>query len=66
MVRKMRKTRKQNLHGGFYPSVIGGLGNTLYLAPLAIRAGIRMVRNNKKTRKQRKQQKRKERKTRKH
>lgn len=45
-----RKTRQKRLQGGFFPSVAGGLANTLYLTPLAIRAGIRMVRNEKKTR----------------
>lgn len=52
-------------NGGFYPSVMGGIGTASYLAPLALRQGIKLFRNNK-TRKQRKTRKtRKIRKTRK-
>jgi hypothetical protein len=43
------------VEGGFYPSVMGGIGNVAYLTPLAIRQGIKLFRNSKrKTRKQRK------------
>ncbi len=53
--KKQRKTRKQSKRrqaGGFAPSVAGGLANALYLAPLAIRAGINLW-NRKVTRKRR-------------
>jgi hypothetical protein len=46
--------------GGFYPSAMGGIANTSYLIPLALRQGIKLFRNYKgkgkgkrKTRKQR-------------
>ena len=57
---KRRNTRKRVrknkvIKGGFYPSVMGGIGNVAYLTPLAIRQGIKLFRNSKrKTRKQRK------------
>ncbi len=52
--RQKRKTRKQKQKGGFAPSIAGGLANALSLAPLAIRAGIELLRRKqKKTRKNR-------------
>jgi hypothetical protein len=46
-----RKTKKQK--GGFYPSVMGGIGNAAYLVAPAIRAGYKLLKS-KKTRKHRK------------
>jgi hypothetical protein len=45
------------VEGGFYPSVMGGIGNVAYLTPLAIRQGIKLFRNSKRKRKTRKQRK---------
>jgi hypothetical protein len=57
---KTRKCGRKNkvLKGGFYPSIMGGVTNTAYLLPLALRQGINLFRNYKrkgkgKTRKQR-------------
>ena len=49
---RKRKTRKQKKQkGGFYPSIMGGIGNAAYLAVPAIRLGVRLFKS-KKTRKQ--------------
>ncbi len=57
---KTRKCGRKNKvsKGGFYPSIMGGIGNAAYLTPFALRQGIQLVRNYKgkekrKTRKQR-------------
>ncbi len=49
---KRRQTRKRvrkvkSVKGGFYPSVMGGIGTSSYLLPLALRQGINLIRNNK-------------------
>ena len=48
-----QKTRKQKQKGGFYPSVMGGIGNAAYLSFPAVRIAYRMFKS-KKTRKHRK------------
>ena len=55
---KRQKTRKRGrknnianpstpVEGGFYPSIMGGVANTAYLLPLALRQGIKLFRNDK-------------------
>jgi hypothetical protein len=46
-----RKTKKQK--GGFYPSVMGGIGNAAYLFAPALRVGYQLLRRRK-TRRSRK------------
>jgi hypothetical protein len=58
MKRKQKKTKRQTKKqqkrkpykgkGGFSPSIAGGLANAIYLTPLAIRAGMKLL--NRKTR----------------
>jgi hypothetical protein len=60
MRKSARKTRKQikrkKQKGGFYPSVMGGIGNAVYLAFPAAKLTYRMLntRKQRKTRKTRK------------
>ncbi len=55
MVKRRRQTRKRKQKGGFYPSVMGGIGNAAYLIAPAIRAGYKLLkRKERKTRKSRK------------
>jgi len=56
-ITKRKKTQKRKPYkgkGGFYPSVAGGIGNAIYLTPLAIRAGIKLFTNKGNRRKTRK------------
>ena len=58
-IRKVRRNKQNSAYsssGGFYPSVMGGIGTSSYLLPLALRQGINLIRNNK-TKKQRKTRK---------
>ena len=50
--RKQLKSRKSKQKGGFYPSVMGGIGNAAYLVAPAIRMSYKLLKNKKrKTRK---------------
>ncbi len=40
-------TRKRKQKGGFYPSVMGGIGNAVYLIAPAIRAGYKLLKRRK-------------------
>jgi hypothetical protein len=59
MVKRRPLTRKQQTQkqkrkqkGGFYPSVMGGIGNAAYLVAPAIRMSYKLLKNKKrKTRK---------------
>jgi hypothetical protein len=52
---KRKQTRKRKQKGGFYPSVMGGIGNAAYLIAPAIRAGYKLLkRKERKTRRSRK------------
>ncbi len=55
--KKLQKRKPYKGKGGFAPSVAGGLANAIYLAPLAIRAGIKLLKSDRKrkTRKYRKE-----------
>jgi hypothetical protein len=50
--KKQRKQKTQK--GGFPVSIAGGIGNAVYLAPLCIRAGMKLLKSRKTYRKQRK------------
>ena len=52
MAKRQRKTRKRKQKGGFYPSVMGGIGNAAYLIAPALRAGYKLLKR--KTRRSRK------------
>jgi hypothetical protein len=49
--KQQTQKQKRKQKGGFYPSVMGGIGNAAYLAVPAIRLGVRLFKS-KKTRKQ--------------
>ena len=51
---KRRQTRKRKQKGGFYPSVMGGLGHAAYLFAPALRAGYTLLKQKRKTRRSRK------------
>jgi hypothetical protein len=52
---KRKQTRKRKQMGGFYPSVLGGIGNAAYLFAPALRAGYTLLKHKKrKTRRSRK------------
>jgi hypothetical protein len=49
---KRKQTRKRKQKGGFYPSVMGGIGNAAYLVAPVIRMSYKLLKNKKrKTRK---------------
>ncbi len=50
---KRKQTKKRKQKGGFYPSVMGGIGNAAYLLAPAIRAGYKLLKRRK-TRRSRK------------
>ena len=50
----MQKRKPYKGRGGFYPSVMSGIANAVYLTPLALRAGFELVKNKGNRRKTRK------------